>query len=110
MSLLLSKIAPFGGPPIAALQLNYIFAQKLQIMQKLILLHYAIVRGDNILYYPDRTHVMKSLLRRARREHCTWEDIYDKVTIIRCYGRIVSSSKVVKCYDRVSKASLSLNI
>lgn len=53
---------------------------------------------------------MKSLLRRARREHCTWEEIYDKVTIIRCYGRIVSSNKVVKCYDRVSKASLSLNI
>lgn len=79
-------------------------------MQKLILLHYAIVRGDNILYYPDRTHVMQSLLRRARREHCTWEEIYDKVTIIRCYGRVVSSSKVVKCYDRVSKASLSLNI
>ena len=110
MSLLLFKIAPFGGPPIAALQLITIFVQKLKIMQKLILLHYAIVRGDNILYYPDRTHVMKSLLCRARREHCTWEDIYDKVTIIRCYGRIVSSNKVVKCYDRVSKASLSLNI
>lgn len=79
-------------------------------MSKLILLHYAIIRGKSVLFYPDRTHVMKSLLSRARRENCKWEDVFDKVVVVRCYGRLVSPSKVVKCYDRVTKTSLSLNV
>lgn len=79
-------------------------------MSKLILLHYAIIRGKNVLFYPDRTHVMKSLLARAKRANCKWEDIFDQVVIVRCYGRLVSPSKVVKCYDRVTKTSLSLNV
>lgn len=53
---------------------------------------------------------MKSLLSRAKRENCKWEDIFDKVVVVRCYGRLVSPSKVVKCYDRVTKTSLSLNV